>query len=652
LNREAFLCALFEFNLNKDKEGMRRRVLQRMAWLVGALIWGLQAMASLSPSSQTEVRMVINLMDYIAKDYVMAVKDGEVINAFEFDEMNEFASNASVYCQKLQDEGHVPATLQLDLEFERLASLIRDKSQPKEVGAQADRIRDAIIALDLVPLTPNAWPNRTKGAAIFSEACASCHGITGKGDGPAGKGLTPAPTNFHDRTLIDGISALQAFNTITLGIEGTSMRAFSELTPDEIWDLSFYILGMAFEGNETNTQNPIIALEDASTMSNEELAHHFPALDIPTLRLKGNLDLVLPMDLARNYLTQAESAAVRGLNEEAVAFALKAYLKGVEPNEPKIKASDNKLFEALESAMFQLREQLKQGDPATIQPHFERAFEVLEQADDLLGSSERSMWMTATITLSILIREGLEAFFVILAILSILQSMGAQTAIRWVHGGWITAVFFGIIGWFFAGALMQWDAQSRELMEGLIALFAVIVLLYLGFWMHGKTNADKWKAFVEDKVKGLLSRNNMIGLASFSFLVVFREAFESVLFLSSLTVDGQANSTMGVFIGSIGSAIVLFGMAWAMLRWFKRLPISKVFLYSSIVVLALAFVLAGEGIHAIQEGGFVDIHSFPLNLRVGMLGIYPTYESIFIQLIVLALIWALWRYSAKAAAKA
>jgi len=134
--------------------------------------------------------------------------------------------------------------------------------------------------------------------------------------------------------------------------------------------------------------------------------------------------------------------------------------------------------------------------------------------------------------------------------------------------------------------------------------------------------------------------------------VVFREAFESVLFLSSLTVDGRESSSIGVFIGTLTSAILLFFIAWAMLKWFKRLPISKVFLYSSIVVLALAFVLAGEGIHAIQEGGYLNIHSFPINLRISLLGLYPTYETLLGQVVVFGLILALWKYSTSKAMKA
>jgi len=605
----------------------------------------------LAPVQETEVRMLINLMDYISKDYVMAVKDGEVINRFEYEEMEEFSTNALDYHERLLSSQTLPDSTQ-KAELLELQRLIGAKSSPEDVSAQASLVRDHIVGLGLVPLAPVAWPNHSNGRSLFEAQCATCHGKEGNGDGPQGVGLQPSPTVLSDRSIMDGVSPLQAFNTIKLGIKGTSMRAFTELSDEEVWDIAFYIMELPYAGAETQDENVTVPLSDVATMSNEALSKAYPKVHIPTLRIQDNVQVAGPMDLARLFLNKAESASTAGNSEEAISMALKAYLQGVEPVEPKIKASDNQLFQDLESAMMNLRAVIKKGDQQVIASSFEEAYSVIDEAEALLGSSERSMWMTATITLSILIREGLEAFFVILAILGILQSMGATTAIRWVHSGWIVAVLSGVVGWFFAGSLMNWDAQSRELMEGLITLFAVAVLLYLGFWMHGKTNASKWKAFVEDKVKGLITKNNMIGLASFSFLVVFREAFESVLFLSSLTVDGSSTSSYGVLLGTLISAVLLFGIAWAMLRWFKKLPIAKVFLYSSIVVLALAFILAGEGIHAIQEGGFLDIRSFPLNLRFTWIGLYPTYETILTQLVVLGLIIALWKYSTAKASKA
>ncbi|MDP4845450.1 MAG: FTR1 family protein [Salibacteraceae bacterium] len=610
---------------------------------------------SISHEETTKVRMVINLMDYIAKDYAMAVKDGEIANEFEFAEMQEFSENASVFYSELEAQGTVKQDTKLFAMFDELKSLIASKASPEIVGTHAGKIRESMVEMKLVSLAPNAWPNLENGKTIFRAECASCHGYQGKGDGTAGAALSPAPTNFHNQDVINNISPLQAFNTITLGIDGTAMRAFNELSQAEIWDLSFYILSLQHEGKTTkdakNTSD--FSLEEIATLSNEKLLAINPNVDIAALRTSAPEAAEKDeLAVAKLFLAQSQTAAQNGDFDEATALALKAYLQGVEPVEPRIKASDNKLFEELETAMMAVRAELKnKSNIETLNAAYADANLKVDEATKLLGAAKRGMLMTAGIALTILLREGLEAFFVILAILSILQSMGAKTAIKWVHSGWVTAVAFGIIGWFFAGSIMTWDAQNRELMEGLIALFAVGVLLYLGFWMHGHANASKWKTFVEVRVKGLISKNNMIGLASFSFLVVFREAFESVLFLSSLTLDGSSDSSIGVLVGSISAAALLFAIAYALLKWFKKLPIGKVFLYSSMVILALAFVLAGNGIHAIQEGGYIDIRSFPVNLKISAIGLYPTYETILAQLVVLAMIVGLWKFSNKRVSK-
>jgi high-affinity iron transporter len=583
-------------------------------------------------SSSTKVRMLINLMDYIAKDYKMAVSNGAIVNEFEYGEMTEFSGNASKFYKELVSSNTIREDYEIVKELDNLQSLIQDKGNVTEVKVSADHVKQAIISLDLVSLVPGSWPNFSNGKSIFEAECASCHGQAGNGQGSAGVGLSPSPTNFTDTDIMQGISPLQAFNTITLGIEGTSMRAFTELSSEEIWDLSFYIMQFQFgtQNDLAGTSKHEIGLEQLAIMSNEELIAENPALDIQKLRTTNPSKNDDHIAIANDLLKASEEALRKGELDRATTSALAAYLKGVEPIEPRIKASDNKLFEELESAMLGVRTLIKSNpNEQEITDGFAKAYTALDEAEVLL------------------IREALEAFFVILAILSILQSVNAKTAIRYVHGGWITALIFGLIGWFFAGYLMNWDAQSRELMEGVIALFAVSVLLYLGFWMHGKSNAIKWKAFVEDRVKGLLSKNNMIGLASFSFLVVFREAFESVIFVSSLTLDGNPDSNIGVLIGAIVSAVVLFGFAWSMLKWFKKMPITKVFLYSTYVVLALAFILAGQGIHAIQEGGYLDISSFPLNIKWTLIGLYPTYETILTQLVVFGLIVLLWKVSAR-----
>lgn len=604
------------------------------------------------PADNERARMVINLMDYIAKDYGMAVKDAQVINDFEYAEMKEFSWTALETYNALNRDGIIDSASSIGMDISTVATLIGKKGPVDIVAARAHEAKEKLLALNLIPVAPTEWPDLGSGQKLYIAHCSTCHGVEGNGDGPAGQALEPLPTVFTDRDIMDGVAPLQAFNTTRLGIEGTGMRAFMELNDQEVWDLSFYILSLRYAGDSPkDIVHFMPSLEQLATLSDNGLLAMDSTIDVVTARLKPHalseaVEVTDPIHIARSLLEQSLSTYQLGDQSQALNLALRAYLEGVEPIEAQVMASDNRLFNDLEGSMMAVRAAIQASEaPEVVESKVNTAIVHIDEAATLLQQEDRGTVVTALIAGSILLREGLEAFFIILAVLGILQSVNAPRAARWVHSGWITAVIMGLVGWFFADSLMNWNAKSRELMEGLIALFAVIVLLYLGFWLHGKTEASKWKEFVETRIKKLLNSNNMLGLAAFSFVVVFREAFESVIFLSSLTVDGRAESKMGVFIGFMASAIVLFAIAWAMLRLFKRLPIHKVFLYSSMVVLALAFILAGDGIHAIQEGGYLGIHPFPINIKVGFLGIYPTYETILTQVAVLVGIGVLWKVS-------
>ena len=206
---------------------------------------------------------------------------------------------------------------------------------------------------------------------------------------------------------------------------------------------------------------------------------------------------------------------------------------------------------------------------------------------------------------------------------------------KWVHFGWVTAVAIGIASWFLTGWLISFGAQYREAMEAIGSLSAVVILVYVGFWLHNKTEAKKWKQFVEVRITKMIDNKKMIGLAFISFIVVFREAFESVLFLSSLQLQVDEGSKNGIWMGALSAILVVVVLSKLLLQFSVRIPIQKLFKYSSFVILILAVVLAGQGVHAFQEGGWLSVTSIPINFHSNVLGIYPTLQTYMAQLIIL-----------------
>ena len=262
----------------------------------------------------------------------------------------------------------------------------------------------------------------------------------------------------------------------------------------------------------------------------------------------------------------------------------------------------------------------------------------------IVPDQTHSFWFPFLMASAILLREGLEAVLIIVIILTVLQSLKAKEAIKWVHFGWLTALTIGLASWFLTGWLISFGEKNREIMEGFGSMIAVIILVYMGFWLHRKTEAKKWELFIQGRITQLINNKKMLGLAFISFIVVFREAFESILFLSTLQMKVDADSKNGVWLGALAAIVVVIIVAHLFLKFSTAIPFKKLFQYSSISILLLAIVLTGQGIHAFQESGWISETSVPFNFYSSVLGIYPTIETYMAQLIILLFTILMWRY--------
>ena len=92
--------------------------------------------------------------------------------------------------------------------------------------------------------------------------------------------------------------------------------------------------------------------------------------------------------------------------------------------------------------------------------------------------------------------------------------------------------------------------------------------------------------------------------------------------------------------------VALAVLAWVMLRYSRRLPFGTFFGISAALVAVLAVVLAGKGVAALQEAGWL-----PMSLvdapRIDLLGIHPTLQGIGLQLAVVAVLVAGFAWNAR-----
>ncbi len=266
---------------------------------------------------------------------------------------------------------------------------------------------------------------------------------------------------------------------------------------------------------------------------------------------------------------------------------------------------------------------------------------------DLLAAKEMSPWVSFMAALAIIIREGFETVLVVIALLGVIRAAGSKRAALWVHGGWITALGLGVIAWFFSGWLMGMSGAQRETLEGAISVFAVLVLLVVGFWLHSQTEIGRWKLFIHGRVQKALDGKNLLGLASIFFVAVFREAFETVLFLRAIWFDAGESSKYAMVSGIVSAVALVILFASAMLKFSAKLPVRKLFEASAVMMAALAVILSGKGIHAFQETDVISVSTPPIAPRFDLLGLYPTWETILTQVAVLGTVVILWSYGKK-----
>lgn len=598
-------------------------------------------------AEQHSARTLVHLLDYLAQDYAGAVSDGRVISQTEYAEQVEFAQKAWALSNEFPAGSSVAA---LEPQFSHLRNKIDRKERADSVAMLALTLKQKVLTASGIPTYPMQWPDREQGRQLFSQNCVSCHGPTGKGDGAAGLYLDPRPANFHDDARMSQLSPFQIFNTIRLGVDGTGMQPFPQLTESQVWDLAFYIASLRHEADSTSAKKAwerkhvAISLQQLSANSDRSLENELGEKDsrslIVAIRLWPDTSVQKSSDflkLAMAQLDMAKALYREGKRRESRDAALTAYLEGVEPLEARLRALDPQFVLDLESSMMGVRSAIQSGQPVEkINLSVDSAKALLRQADDLMGKKSLPPWSIFIATVGILMREGFEALLVIVAILGVVRATGTKKAAAYVHGGWVLAVAAGFAAWFLSGWVARLSGADREMTEGVSSLFAVAVLLYMGFWMHSKSEIEKWKAFIHSKLKGTLTERGLLALGGFSFLVVFREAFETVLFLSALNLEGEGTGTI-ILTGTLFSLSLTLALGWLFLNTSRKLPTRIFFSISSFIMAVLAVILAGKGTHALQEAGIFTITTSPVYLRIDLLGWYPTIETWAAQLAVLLL---------------
>ena len=616
-------------------------------------------------ASDASVATTWRLLDYIAVDYREAVADGEVVNQLEYDEMLEFSATAASAIAALPD---TPQAAQLQRDAQALQQAITDKAAPDRIAAQARGLAALLVQAHPIPLLPAGPPQHARGESLYAQLCANCHGAGGAGDGPAGAGLDPPPIDFTDRERADERSVFALYQVIEQGLEGTSMVSYRGLPAEDLWALATYSGSLAYPESLSARGKSLLEGDDAlrarfdleryvgqtpADLAKELGSAEDAAAIVAYLRRHPEATRAQQLESAlatsRGRLREAMAAYREGDGKRARDLALSAYLDGFEPVEPLLAARDKPLMVRIETAMAQLRSGLAaHADADALQAQVDQLDGLFAEAEQVLGQDRTSAAASFVAAFTILLREGLEALLIVIAIVALLRKAERTEMLPWVHGGWLAALAAGLATWALATWVITISGASRELSEGFGSLLAAVVLVWVGVWMHGKSQADAWQRYVRERLGHALGRSSGIFLLGLVFVVVYREVFETILFYAAIWNQGSQAS---VVAGGATAALALVAIGWAMMRYSRTLPIGQFFRYSALLIAVLAVVLIGKAVSALQEAGYLPVSWLDGWPRVELLGLYPTLEGVAAQLLVAAIVAAGFALAGRSARK-
>ncbi len=591
-------------------------------------------------------QQLLQLVDYLGVDYEGAVAQGKILNPEEYTEMLDFSAGILAQIQTLpSNENQANYKQRLLDDANKLIILVKNKGDVQEVRQLTTRMRNNLVAGFNIQVVPTKLPDLKKAQTLYANNCASCHGVKGYGDGIAAKNLVPEPTNFHDKARYQQRTLFSLYSTITEGVAGTAMPSFKHFNEQERWSLAFMVGAMAIEKpaalNKEATKIDFALLTNLTPAEVKDIYGEQGVLAMAWLRHNPQVlfNTTNPLQFTLQQLPKIIQRYQQKNYDKAYSLAVEAYLEGFELTENNLQSIDSQLTRKIESEMTQLRTMIRQQQPLEALKIQVKLIEGdINYAMSLLKSTSLSPEASFLSALFILLREGLEALLLVAAIAAFLIKTNRRDALRYVHFGWLGALALGGVTWWASQSIINISGASREVTEGIAALTAAVVLLYVGIWMHNKTSAANWHKFIAGNVKSALTKGTLWGISALSFIAVYREVFETILFYQALWAQTNAAGQNMALVGILVASVCLVILAWAILRYSKVLPLRQFFAISGALMFILAIIFAGKGIAALIEAGWLANYTVDF-YRIDLLGIYPNAIGLAVQfsLVVIAL---------------
>ena len=637
------------------------------------------------------VQRLATIVSVAVEEYGKGIDEkGRLISNDEYQEAVGFLTDARTVMQRLPGEATGPRAL-----LDSIANAFAARRPPSMLATlnqrfQASLGREAQLDLPKQPL------DLAQGAQLFKANCVRCHGERGLGDGPDAAKINPKPPALADEKVMRDVAPAMMYRKISIGVTGTAMPPFgSALTPEQRWNIVTYLTSLRHqpaqvaEGEGLYAQNCVschgmTGLDDGAIAralsklppelgSFEWQAEHsdsqleqaivsgiagspMPATNLSPaqaqsvvayLRTLPTRERTIAATTPSNdtsataaaaasvsLLEQSLNAARNGRLSEAGDRAFDAYL-AFEPIETPARARDPGVVASMERLFADFKGAIRANDLHGAQRSYEAIDANMARVIDLTRppGSGREAFLQSFL---IILREGFEAILVIGAVVAFLLKTGHRERLRSIWVGIVLALLASAATAVVLRTVLSAIPATQEIVEGATLLVAVAVLFSVSYWLISRVEAAKWQQFIREKVNNALDHGGGRALAFVAFLAVYREGAETALFYQALFNEGAHVAlpiSLGIVVGFAALAVI-FTLFY---RYGVRIPLRPFFTVTSVLLYYMAFVFMGKGVRELQEGNVVPISIIRGLPTIEPLGLYPTWQTVLAQLLLLGL---------------
>ena len=328
--------------------------------------------------------------------------------------------------------------------------------------------------------------------------------------------------------------------------------------------------------------------------------------------------------------------------DESLSASRSAYLDSYENIEVPLRPINPDFTLDMEIKFAQLRNLIQSKVPyESVQAKIIEIRQGLDESERLVtGTGIIAPTIAFSTSFTIIFREGLESALIIGAILTYLEASRNDRFKKHVYYGIAIAILATALTWFIAEYIIKISGASRELIEAIAGISAVVVLFWVSFWVLNKVETKKWIEFVKAKVWHATTTGSIMVFIMLSFFTVYREGFETVLFYQAMLSFAKYMEWY-VIAGLLCGLAVIVGIVFLIKRIGKKLPLRVLFGLTMGVGAYMSIAFIGNAVRSFQEVGYIStthligiIPRLDINLAK-MTGIHPTLETVIAQLILL-----------------